>query len=197
MDNTFLPQGEKAPEGNYMRFKEGENIFRVLSSAITGYEYWNFENKPVRLKKQPIQTPTDIRIENSKPTSVKYFWAFIVYNYGAEKKQILEVTQSSIQNAIRALVANKKWGIPQGYDLTVNRTGSGLETEYTIMPSPHSDFPTDLMGIDNINLEALFTGDDPFAGKPVIISNKITPNTTTEQDMQIMKEPIPPDFLQV
>ena len=165
MDNTFLPAGEKAPEGNYMRFKEGENTFRVLSSAVIGYEYWNKDNKPVRLKKQPTSTPADIRIDGDKPISIKYFWAFVVYNYKAEKKQILEITQSSLQNAIRALCENAKWGDPKGYDITVGRAGSGLETEYTLMPSPHSAFPVDLIGVENINLEALFSGNDPFSGK--------------------------------
>lgn len=152
---TFLPENYKTPEGNYYKFQEGENTFRILSSAIVGYEYFNKDNKPVRSKTQFTNTPADIKEDGT----IKHFWAFLVYSYRAEKQQILEVTQSGIQAAIRALVQNPKWGDPKKYDITVSRTGSGLETEYTIMPNPHSELDVVLM---NVNLEALFTGDDPF-----------------------------------
>ena len=37
----FLPKNEREPvTSNYMRFEKGENVFRVLSSAIVGMEYW-------------------------------------------------------------------------------------------------------------------------------------------------------------
>lgn len=50
-NNFFQDNNYKMPStDNYMKFKEGENTFRVLSSAITGYEYFNTENKPVRSK---------------------------------------------------------------------------------------------------------------------------------------------------
>lgn len=159
---TFLPNNERAPEGNYMKLVEGDNTFRITSSAVTGYEYWNKEDKPVRLKKEPTSTPEDIRMDNGKPSRVKYFWAFTVYNYRAQKQQILELTAVSIQNAIRALVQNKAWGDPKEYDITIKRVGSGLGTEYSVMPNPKSSFPADLVG-GGVNLEALFSGGDPFA----------------------------------
>jgi hypothetical protein len=161
MDNTFLPANYKTPEGNYMKLLEGENTFRVLSSAIVGYEYWNKDNKPVRLRKQPVTTPEDIRIDNDKPSSIKHFWAFLVYSHRAEKAQILEITQGSIQDAIKSLVQSKNWGDPKTYDITINRNGSGLDTEYSVMPNPKSEFPADLV-TPSVNLEALFTGEDPF-----------------------------------
>ncbi len=157
---TFLPEHEKQPEGNYFKLQDGENTFRVLSSAITGYQYWNNDKKPIRLKEQPQGLPEDIRVENGKPGAVKYFWAFAVYSYRAQKVQILEVTQASIQNAIRSLVANTKWGDPKGYDISITRTGMGMDTEYSIMPNPHTPFEASL---PLPNLEALYSGEDPFA----------------------------------
>ena len=48
---NFLPDNYKIPTtSNYMKFAEGKNTFRVLSSAITGWEYFTTENKPVRQK---------------------------------------------------------------------------------------------------------------------------------------------------
>jgi hypothetical protein len=159
---TFLPQNERAPEGNYMKFIDGENTFRVLSSAVTGFEYWTKDDQPVRVKTEPVTLPADIQYKDGKPTKPKYFWAFVVWNYRAEKKQILNVTQAGIQNDIRALVENKKWGDPKGYDITVNRSGKGFDTEYQVVPNPHSTLTVDPT-VDHINLEALFTGNDPFA----------------------------------
>lgn len=162
---NFLPTDYKAPEGKYYSFEDGENTFRVLSSAITGWEYWNKDNKPVRSKLpfQPI--PSDIKLDEKtgKPTTPKHFWAFVVWNYRSDSVQILQVNQKSVQAGIRALVDNEKWGAPQKYDITVTRSGSGLKTEYTVMPNPGTELPkTD---ISHINLEALFSGDDPFGGQ--------------------------------
>ena len=45
--NNFLPENYKDPviPGNYMRLEEGDNTFRVLSSAITGWIIWGDEVK--------------------------------------------------------------------------------------------------------------------------------------------------------
>lgn len=162
--NTFLPEGYKAPEGQYYKLADGENTFRIMTSAVTGYEYWNTENKAVRSKspfKLPIQ---DIKLDEKtgKPTLPKHFWAFAILAEGAVMPQIMQISQKSIQNAIRALVENAKWGDPKGYDITITKTGSNLTTEYAIMPNPHSKAVD--IDVSNINLEALFNGTDPFAG---------------------------------
>lgn len=152
---SFLPENYKTPEGNYYKFQEGENTFRILSSAIIGYEYFNKDNKPIRSKTPFTNTPLDIKEDGS----IKHFWAFLVYSYRAEKQQILEVTQSSIQSAIKTLVSNPKWGDPKGYDITITRSGSGLDTEYNVIPSPHSKLEIEPQ---KVNLEALYSGEDPF-----------------------------------
>lgn len=160
--NDFLPSNYEVPqsEGNYMKLKQGSNTLRVLSSAIVGYEYWNKESKPIRSRVPFTETPDDAKLDNGqfKP---KHFWAFLVYNYDAKKVQILEVTQSTIQSAIEALVKNPKWGTPLKYDICITREGEKLDTEYAVVPEPHSDAP--VLNIPPVNLEALFSGADPFA----------------------------------
>ena len=87
--------------------------------------------------RSPLLPLPDIRLDKEgKAERVKDFWAF-VWN-DAQKVQILEITQSSIKSAIKAYVANKKWGDSKGYDITVKREGSGFDTEYTIMANPHT-----------------------------------------------------------
>lgn len=164
--NDFLPTDFKIPASpsNYMKLVDGENTFRVLSSAIIGFEYWTNENKPVRSKEVPEETP-NIKMRNGQADKVKHFWAFIVWNYATKQIQILELTQKSIMQAIKALVDNKKWGKPSGYDITVTRTGEGLDTEYSVMPNPHSELTKEIAEVYNskqINLNALYEGKDPF-----------------------------------
>ena len=161
-ESDFFPEDYKEPTGNYMKFNIGENVFRVMSPAVTGYEYWNTDNKPIRSKTQWASTPADIkRKDDGKPTPIKHFWLFAVYNYAAEKVQILELTQKGVMSSMKAYIGNKQWGDPKGYDFTVTKSGSGLDTDYITMANPHSDAPN--VEFD-INLEAIFEeGGDPFA----------------------------------
>jgi len=126
----FLPENYEVPvsASNYTKLQDGENNIRVLSSAIIGYEYWNNENKPIRSKEYPKDTP-DIRLDkDGNPTRIKHFWAFVVWNYEQKRVQVLELTQKTLMGGIKALVDNEKWGDPKGYDLTITRIGEGLET---------------------------------------------------------------------
>lgn len=172
---TWLPQGYEVPvsEGNYLRFEEGANKFRILSHPVMGYEYWNTAGKPVRLKEVPTTVPSDIRLDKAgKPERVKHFWAVAVWHYTRDKKgndtssvKLLEITQASIQGQIQALAENEDWGDPRTFDLTVTRKGEGLDTEYNTQPSPKkplSDAGIEAMKNKPINLEALFIGADPF-----------------------------------
>ena len=144
-----------------MKFAEGDNTFRVMSSAIIGYEYFTKENKPIRSREPFDETPADIKDKGV----VKHFWAFVVWNYEAKRIQVLELTQKTIMTSIKALTANPKWGDPHKYDITVTRTGSGMETEYNVMPNPHAEVTEEIASAylkANINLPAIFDNGDPF-----------------------------------
>jgi len=164
---SFLQKDYEVPAtpSRYMKLEEGGNIFRVLSNAIVGYEYWNEEGKPVRLKEMPPLNPDDIRKEDDGSTRMKHFWAFVVWNYKTEAIEILEITQKTIQDPIKELVGDEQWGDPHQYDIKIMRKGQGLDTEYTVMPQPHKDVSIKVAeAFENtpVNLEALFTGEDPF-----------------------------------
>lgn len=167
--NSFLPENYERPAsagGNYAKLEDGANRFRFLSPAIVGWLYWTTENKPARLRERPEELPQDIRYENGKPDKVKHFWAFAVWNYKEGKVQILELTQASIQGPIEDLVVNAEWGDPTGYDITITKKGQKLDTEYTVQPSPHKAVPDDAAAAYKatpVNLDALFSGGDPFA----------------------------------
>lgn len=159
---SFLPTDYQEPKtaNFYMKLQDGENKFRILSRPILGWEDWE-DKKPIRYRmdKKP-QTSLDPK----KP--VKHFWAFIVYNYREDQIQIMEITQATIRRQIEALCSDKDWGSPYHYDIKIIRSGESMDTEYTVNPVPHK--PLDIKITDSFykrpcNLEALFSGDDPFS----------------------------------
>lgn len=165
MTNFFPTEDYKLPEtSNYMRFIEGENPFRVLSSAIVGYEYFKADNKPVRSKEAFDSIPVDIK----QGGDIKPFWAFVVWNYNAKKIQILELTQKGIMKTMQAYIKNPKWGSPMEYDFIVIRTGSGLDTEYSTSVNPKEEVDAAIKAkyrATAIELNELFTSGDPFSPK--------------------------------
>lgn len=166
MENSFLPSNYKSPKGNYAKFEQGENTFRVLGHATVGYVYWTADNKPIRSREEPVGVPSDIRIEDDGKYSIKHFWMFPVWNYDANKIQLMEVTQQGIRESIKALVNNPKWGDPMSYDITITKDGTGFDTTYNVMPNPHSVIDTaisDKFSAMLLNVDAIFDeGGDPF-----------------------------------
>jgi hypothetical protein len=171
---SFLPDNYKEEVGNYHKFQSGDNNFRILSSAIVGNEYWKTTigedgkevRKPIRKHLNETIPMSDIGVDkNGEPEKIKRFWAFVIWNRDYDKIQIMEITQGGIQKALYALTKSPKWGDIKGYDITVTKTGEKLNTEYSVMPNPKEDIDPGIVQLYkdmNINLDAMFSGDDPF-----------------------------------
>ena len=195
----FLPKDYEAPKGssNYLKLEEGQNKFRIVSDAVIGYEYWTDANKPVRLKEHPTTKPTDIRVKDDGSYEVKHFWAFIVLDRKDAKVKILEITQASIMRNIEELFLNEEWGDPKQYDLNISRTGSGMETRYTVQPSPTKELTKEeksLVARMEIDLNALFEGENPFDGVKVETGEKTPPqgkSEATDDSGEVKMEDIP------
>ena len=164
----FLPDGYKIPtKDKYMRWKEGVNRFRALTSPILGWEYWNEvdgKRKPIRKRMNEDLHSADIQDTDN----VKHFWALVVYNYQDDLVQILEITQKGIQRSLRGLAKSKDWGTPLNYDIEVTREGEGLDTNYETQAMPKKALDKKIkekFEKMDINLDALFSGDDPFQEK--------------------------------
>jgi len=169
---TFLPPDYKVPVGqqNYMKFQQGENVFRILSNPTLGWEWWT---DSIDKEGRQIRTPHRVREQDGVPVDavdedgrgVKHFWAMIVWNYQDKRVQILEITQKGIQRAIQALSRSKGWGDPKNYDISVTRSGEKFETEYSVMPIPPKPLSKEIAVKFNetyVRIEALFDGSDPF-----------------------------------
>jgi hypothetical protein len=169
---TFLPKGTTIPKGEskYMKFIEPENKFRVLGDAITGFELW-VEGKPVRRKSKAEFTPeqlakADINKFNGLKKLPQYFWVFPVWNYQTGQVEILEITQVTVMNGINDFLEDNDYGNdPKGYDLVVVRDDTKEKVEYRVKAKPPKEMDEDVKKASkdlSINLEALFTGEDPF-----------------------------------
>lgn len=170
----FLDKDYSIPtESNYMRFIQGDNMFRALSSPIVGMEYWitDPEDKKKRMpvrKHMGVNIPTEDLEENPKTHKVdmpKHFWALVIYNYQDKRVQILEITQKGIQKGILALTKSKGWGSPKDYDINVIREGEGMDTEYQVQPQPKTELDEGIIQLYkdmDIKLEVLFESGDPF-----------------------------------
>lgn len=184
----FLPDSYEVPQkaGNYMKLKDGENRFRILTSPILGYEWWEQDGetrKPVRVRMNDKIATTP---ESEK---AKHFWAMAVYNYNQEAIQILEITQATIQKAIKALAKDSDWGSPLGYDLVVTRSGKELNTEYTVNPKPAKELDktvAEKFKKTSINLNALYDGEDPFASEVDV--NDIPDFEEEEEEVEVGNE---------
>ena len=155
---NFLPDNYVKPvsKSNYFKFEQGENKFRILSPAITGWLDWTPDKKPLRSREE--RAP----LQDKRP---KHFWAFLVWDYATEQVKVLEITQATIQNSIYELHMDSSWGDPKGYDINVKKKGEKLETEYTVVPTPPAPLTDEIKmayGKLNVTLEKLYENGDPF-----------------------------------
>jgi len=156
--------------GGYMKFAEGENRVRILASegddpptAIVGMEVWTTDAEGNR---KPVRCQPGQKLSGDFDEEPKEFWAMLVWDYQAEQVRILEITQKGIQGEILSLKNDPEWGDLREYDLSIIKTGKGLETRYNVVPKPKKALPKEIqqtVADAEINLMALFSGGDPFA----------------------------------
>jgi hypothetical protein len=169
----FLPEGYEPPStgGNYMKLKEGDNRVRILNSPLLGWIRW--EETPEG--KRPVRYPMD---EKPSVPDKKHFWAMLIFDYLSNKVCVLEITQLTIQQSLRDFAKDVEWGDPRDYDVTIARKGSGLDTEYSVRPSPKAELTEEIrkaVEATPVHLEALLQGGNPFE-EPLEVAPK---NDTT------------------
>src|SRR5690606_28147867 len=74
--------------------------------------------------------------------STKYAWP--VYDHEAGEVKILQ-KGAQVMTALDALVQDDDWGDPVAYDIKLTHSGAGMDTKYSVSPSPKSqEVPTDI-----------------------------------------------------
>lgn len=160
--NTQIPQGQS----QFMKFKQGDNTFRVMSDIVTGWEGWK-DKKPFRRAGDVCNIKVEeVELDSFGKPNRKYFWAMAVWNYDMKQIQVLEITQSSIMNTLFNLENNGKWGDLKNYDITVTKKGEKMETEYQIVPNPKEELTADIVKAytdSKVDLSKLFDGEYPMS----------------------------------
>lgn len=171
LPQNFTPEQSGSNKYTLSGLKSGEKVkVRVLSDFITGKSVWgDKDGKRIITRRKIGETiPTGLIGWNQmtgKPERIKQFIAAIVWNYSTEQVEILETDKATIIGQIFDIEANEDWGDSRGFDLTISRSGEGMETKYSILPSNQKAFkcPEDWSGV---NLNALYDGTDPFSDEP-------------------------------
>jgi hypothetical protein len=166
---SYFPKEYSIPKSSdnskYTKFEEGKTRFRILSTPLLGFEYWNQDKKPVRNLDKFENIPEDAKLDAEGKFKQRHFWAMKVYNYNTSQVEILEITQKTIQNTILAYAENEDYGDPREYDITVTREGEKMETSYSVIASPPKTASNEVIDADMttpVNLKALLTGENPF-----------------------------------
>lgn len=149
----------KKPYINLGKLPVGEYKFRIVCRPIAGWLDW-YDRKPMRFR--PNNKPA---APFDKTKSIKSFWALYVWDYKEEDLFVMEVTQNSIKHALEELARNEDWGDLTTFDFKIKKTGSGIETNYTVTPVPHKPMDAaikEALAIKPVRLEALYEGGDPW-----------------------------------
>lgn len=119
----------KLPDGKPCRV-------RILGEGITGFEAWTLQNKPLRWPILPNELPASIRPDDNGNLTARFFITGIVWDYAEEMFRVMTVTQKGVIDVINKHIRDEDYGDPSGYDFTITKTGSGLETKYSVMAKP-------------------------------------------------------------
>lgn len=137
MNNTadFFPEGYSVPDpsSRFLKLEQGKNKLRILDRPVFGWVWWEeHEDGTKTVHRSPYS--------DKRPAGkgVKHFWLVPVWNYQTGIVQVWEIGQITLQRSIEAIVRDEDWGNPSGYDLVIRRKGTGMDTEYNVVPSPKS-----------------------------------------------------------
>jgi hypothetical protein len=128
--------------GDYLKIEEGDNLVRILTPAIIGIEWWTEEldKESGKIKKRPNRLPLDLALSDCPVIDWSYFNACYVWNYKAQKVQILSTTKRGIINGIKNLINKPKWGEITDYDINITKTlktpNDPKSAEYSVTPEP-------------------------------------------------------------
>ena len=191
----FEPIPEPSASSDYLRIKENEkHRIRIMGTSkdpatfVQGWEAWGDDNKPHRMPyvlNQPC--PKELR-DMDRDGKPKLFWMFTVWHVELEKPMVFEVTQQTIKNQILSYSSNPKWGDPSCYVLEIGRTGTGMETVYTVIAEPPVEAPakaiTDAMTAAAIDVRVVFDDGNPFGA--LVVDDQVN-----IQQLRDAGEPIP------
>ena len=170
LPTNFTP--EKKGKYTMSSLKSGETVkIRVMSDFISGKIVWSGHTQE---EKKPFRVPDNTAIPTGKigtnlrsgmPETIRQFVAAICWNYTTEQFEIFETDKATILERIYECEQDSDYGDSKGYDLKIGKKGQGMETKYSVQPAPPKPTEKDILTAfesQNIDLTALYKGEDPF-----------------------------------
>lgn len=129
------------------------------------------EPTPKELQDRANDEGVSLVDQKGQPTRLKQALAFWVWNYSTSSVQLFQASQVSILDTLAALLSDEDVAKePGSWDFELNRTGTGMETRYTVVlkPGKRKGAVADEVTAaweeclsEGYNLQALLTGGDP------------------------------------
>lgn len=129
MSNQFF--GDYVPTSSnqdFIKLTSGTTRrFRIMSLPFICLEAWDEAGKPKRSRQA-----SDLQGLRDQKTLM----SFMVWDFENECPGVWSISQKGIQRTIYNLSSDLDYGDPRGYDLKVTKQGSGMETNYSLIPGP-------------------------------------------------------------
>ncbi len=182
---SFIPTGYEPPKtgGGFTTLENGYNKFRILSSPLMMWIEWR-DGVCIKHKFTPESKPSK---GSGQKDSVKHGWGLIVWNYKTEKIEVFELDKQDIITGLTKHANDPDWGHPKGYDVVIEKKGSGMETTYSLICKPHSEVSEDIIQAytDNpIDLSQLLVD----GGSPFLNSEKSTSSSPAPSNKVVTPE---------
>lgn len=165
-------------DGDTVRFSP------VGDASLDFYEIWgrSSEGKPKSLRFSEEPTPKELSDraadegvalidQKGQPTRLKQALAFWIWDYATEKVRLFQASQVSILDTLAALFSDEDVANdPGAWDFELNRTGTGMDTRYTVVLKPGKRKGAVAAQVkaaweecseEGYNLSALLSGGDP------------------------------------
>lgn len=149
----------------FLKLEEGETDVRVIDvEPVVGYEVFFETNEGLKKETSPRQFTQEQLQGLTLKGNPKQFVLFLVYDYYSQQFKFWNVTQQSILNSLIAYKNKSAYGKLHNYDITINRKGSGMDSEYTVMALPPTPIDKSIEArVKNLeyDMQAVFKGEYP------------------------------------
>lgn len=116
-------------DNRFLSLKPGPNNMRILSEKpyIFKKHYFEASKRSVICPNDSSCIPCQLGMQSSER------FAVVVLDLDTNQVKILDQGKK-VRKSIVALHQRSIWGDPRGYDLTIEKSGSGLQTDYSVVP---------------------------------------------------------------
>lgn len=135
--DAFLPDNYEPPSsgGGYTKLELGDNKLRLLSSPLMMWSCWT----DGKVKRLPYAQDNKPAKGSGQKDSVKHAWGLVVFNYQTKAIEVLELDKQDIIAGLTTHANDPDWGHPKHYDVVINKSGSGMDTEYKLVCKPKTE----------------------------------------------------------